>query len=614
MSNTDSFAIVHFPQNPKITAEDMVDIQFNTTTTNIKTADLTYEGHATKSSDLCGILGFVDDQGHIHLSSNFHLYTMRPKLTDFNIKLDDQNINNEDNKLNRTDLDEKFGTEKKRRSVHSKKRNTIEVNVLETAVSAAREQVRHTNNEQLNETIINNNISSFNDDEQMAIPKPNYDAQKPEDVFVLDDILNEHDLLLLNDKCSQIVDASKEDIQRWSKEGTYTAFVCDQMKKLPTDHTERVKCASKILYLHYLIAFFKRSMFKRLSGKPFPDDAPRALQDKALRTYAIANINERTRKQDNSDIDEDKENEKDDDSSPTSKEFSLRIPRVNLSDEENKQVSKRSSLVSSDDESKQEKIKPKKKRKSKKEKKTTMNTTKNSSPSQDKDKQTTTNDDTKNLSPSQDKDEQTTTNDDTKKSSSSQDKDEQTTTNDDTKNLSPSQDKDKQTTTNDDTKKSSQRKSKSDQAQARIEHLKKLLRISGIRFIIKKNELDEFRSNKAKIDYLKSLFDKAGYTGNLSIKECGKFRKKRDTEKELLEIQANAVHVKGHMKGGRTLRGEGRNTNEIDTSTKRKRTASSEIEDDEQNIEDKSSDNERTTVKKRRIMKMEASPEVSENE
>ncbi|CAF3382361.1 unnamed protein product [Rotaria sp. Silwood2] len=188
MSNTDSFAIVHFPQNPKITAEDMLDIEFNATTTSIKTADLTYEGHATKSSDLCGILGFVDDQGHIHLSSNFDLFTMRPKLTDFNITLE-QNLNNEDNKLSRTDLDEKFGTEKKRRSVHSKKRNTIEVNVLETAVSAAREQVLHTNTEQLDETIINNNISSFNDDEQIAIPKPNYDAQKPEDVFVFDDSL-----------------------------------------------------------------------------------------------------------------------------------------------------------------------------------------------------------------------------------------------------------------------------------------------------------------------------------------------------------------------------------------------------------------------------------------
>ncbi|CAF4827963.1 unnamed protein product, partial [Rotaria socialis] len=93
--------------------------------TSIKTADITYEGQATKSSELCGILGFVDDQGHIHLSSNFALYSMRPKLTDFNTETK-STPTTEDTKLNRTDLDEKFGTEKKRRSVHSKKRNTIE--------------------------------------------------------------------------------------------------------------------------------------------------------------------------------------------------------------------------------------------------------------------------------------------------------------------------------------------------------------------------------------------------------------------------------------------------------------------------------------------------------
>jgi len=90
---------VHFPQNPKITADDMLDIQFNTSTTTIKTADLTYEGHGTKSSDLCGILGFVDDEGHIHLSSNFDVYTMRPKLTDFNLT-SGNDFNNDDNKLN----------------------------------------------------------------------------------------------------------------------------------------------------------------------------------------------------------------------------------------------------------------------------------------------------------------------------------------------------------------------------------------------------------------------------------------------------------------------------------------------------------------------------------
>lgn len=79
-------------------------------------------------------------------------------------------------------------------------------------------------------------------------------------------VINENDMLLLNEKCHEIVDATKETIQKWSKEGTYAAFVCDQMKKLPVDHAERIQSASKILYLHYLIAFFKRSMFKRLSG------------------------------------------------------------------------------------------------------------------------------------------------------------------------------------------------------------------------------------------------------------------------------------------------------------------------------------------------------------
>ncbi|CAF3660610.1 unnamed protein product [Rotaria sp. Silwood1] len=33
--------------------------------------------------------------------------------------------------------------------------------------------------------------------------------------------------------------------------------------------------------------------------------------------------------------------------------------------------------------------------------------------------------------------------------------------------------------------------------------------------------------------------------GSLSLKECGKVRKKRDPKKVLLEIQANAVNVKG---------------------------------------------------------------------
>ncbi len=69
-------------------------------------------------------------------------------------------------------------------------------------------------------------------------------------------------------------------------------------------------------------------------------------------------------------------------------------------------------------------------------------------------------------------------------------------------------------------------------------------------------------------------------------------------------------HFLGHVKGGRTLRGEGRNTDEIELITKRKRIPSSEIEDNDNS----SDDDQKPIVKKRRILPMEASPEISENE
>ena len=67
----------------------------------------------------------------------------------------------------------------------------------------------------------------------------------------------------------------------------------------------------------------------------------------------------------------------------------------------------------------------------------------------------------------------------------------------------------------------------------------------------------------------------------------------------------------GHVKGGRTLRGRARSSdNEYEPPTvKRKRKASEEVEEN-----DSSNDDDEPQVKKRRILKMEPSPEVSEND
>ena len=70
----------------------------------------------------------------------------------------------------------------------------------------------------------------------------------------------------------------------------------------------------------------------------------------------------------------------------------------------------------------------------------------------------------------------------------------------------------------------------------------------------------------------------------------------------------SSIHL-GHVKGGRTLRGEGRTIDPSEPVLKRKRAPSTELEDNAD-----SSDDEKPVAKKRRILQMEASPEVSENE
>lgn len=278
-----------------------------------------------------------------------------------------------------------------------------------------------------------------------------------------------------------------------------------------------------------------------------------------------------------SEVEEVEQDEKDDSSSPSSNGFSLRIPRVSMKKKNRKRVSS----SSSNEDSEPEKTETKKKRISKK--KPAVVETKPESPVE-------------------------------KEKVEEEDEDEPVPTN-----------------TPEASKKTWKKKENGDPLQARIENLKKLLRTSGIRLMIKKTELEELPSDKARIKYLKSLFDTAGFTGSLSLKDCRKFREKRDSEKELMEIQASAIDVKGsanfssislskvdcllllgHVKGGRTLRGQGRMADESDSTTsKRKRAASTEVEDNVVSSED---DDDKPMAKKRRILKMEASPEVSETE
>ncbi|CAF1071892.1 unnamed protein product [Didymodactylos carnosus] len=136
-----------------------------------------------------------------------------------------------------------------------------------------------------------------------------------------------------------------------------------------------------------------------------------------------------------------------------------------------------------------------------------------------------------------------------------------------------------------------------DDSNNQIDHLKKLLRTSGIRLIVKKAELEQHPSIKDKIKYLKSLFEKAGYTGGLNMKECQRYREKCDGEKELADISERTTeNIQGYVKAGRTLRKRNDSSPSLPVSSrKRKRILS------DQESEDDDSNNGETKQKKKEV-------------
>lgn len=281
---------------------------------------------------------------------------MRPKLTDFNPSPQKNSNGNttisltvrysflfvdrwkSEELLNfqRSDLDEKFGTEKKRRSVHAMKRNTIETGVLQAAVSAAREQVNIQAQESDVDKSDNHNISVLDDqDQDGSIPKPNYAAEKPEDVFNLDE-----GLFFFERKNRYETEFSREKLSHKTIFRIWAIFVIrssmrTKIKYRSGQKTELIRRSFVIKWENYRMIIFNELKWRRkffiftiwllfsnvqcsnvcpevrnenferffidnlcFSSEPFPDDAPRPLHEKALQIYALTNINERTRKKD----------------------------------------------------------------------------------------------------------------------------------------------------------------------------------------------------------------------------------------------------------------------------------------------------------------------------
>jgi len=137
-------------------------------------------------------------------------------------------------------LTEEFGTAKGKRMVEARMRNRVKSQSLESVIASAVTESAPVKADQSESEC------------PAAVPPHNKDATQPEDVYVLDDLISQAEMVALMGPSSTFVNATFEEINKWREDGTYPGYVMHQLSILPPQGSLRQHRSAVLLYWTYL--------------------------------------------------------------------------------------------------------------------------------------------------------------------------------------------------------------------------------------------------------------------------------------------------------------------------------------------------------------------------
>ncbi|NXN17098.1 RPA49 polymerase, partial [Indicator maculatus] len=181
---------------------------------------------------------------------------------------------------------EAFGTSKQKRALSTRRLNTVDSDVVSTAVSRAAANVIDAKGvtaliqDMTQEDT--QNISSF-------LPPCNEDAEKPEQVYKFEDILSPAEYEALRVPAAAFVNITAEEIAKKAEEKSHCSFVLEQLKLLPADGKSRDHTARCLWFLDTLVKF---SCLKVIRKKhPMGPDCPHTISRKLMKNFTSLTYN-----------------------------------------------------------------------------------------------------------------------------------------------------------------------------------------------------------------------------------------------------------------------------------------------------------------------------------
>ncbi|XP_040001857.1 DNA-directed RNA polymerase I subunit RPA49 [Xiphias gladius] len=240
-----------------------------------------------KCNNLCkyyvGVLNRQTMQMEVHDALLFNMQPVIPGETTATAKPQDTTQTYRD-KVD--SLIEAFGTNKQKRALSSRKLNQVGSDTLHQAVAKAASNVI----DQKGLEALQQEVAETESQGDLAfhLPPRNADADRPENVYLFDDLLSPVEFAALEQAGSKMAALTPEELQKMTVDGGCQCVV-KHLEKMPTVGEVKERVARCAFYLSLLLKLARQRSITRKFGEE--EGCPRIIQSKLLRTFTVESFN-----------------------------------------------------------------------------------------------------------------------------------------------------------------------------------------------------------------------------------------------------------------------------------------------------------------------------------
>ncbi|XP_037619721.1 DNA-directed RNA polymerase I subunit RPA49 [Sebastes umbrosus] len=240
-----------------------------------------------KCNNLCkyyvGVLNKQTMQMEVHSAQLFNMQPVIPGETTEDATPQDATQTYRD-KVD--SLIEAFGTNKQKRALSSRRLNRVGTDTLHLAVAkAANTVIGEKGLEALQQEVAETEAQG---DLALHLPPCNADADRPEDVYLFDELLSPVEFEALEQAGSKMAALTSEELQKMRDDGGCLCVV-KHLENMPTVGEARDNISRCAFYLSMLLKLARQRNINRKFGQE--EGCPRIIQNKLLRTFTVDTFN-----------------------------------------------------------------------------------------------------------------------------------------------------------------------------------------------------------------------------------------------------------------------------------------------------------------------------------